>query len=649
MKKIKYILTLMLMVFCFILNGELYQSHFQNFTNEFFYIVIDKKDMDDVYSAITYACEEYGVEVFALERNAVTTYRSEITIYATAASKKMLTEGYDILEGEFKSFFSGTTKVEYCDFGEIKDNSSIHIYYFMGEKADVISVRTYINSIIATTYVHKENITGNEKLIYLLWIILFAFILVLTWLDIQFNRKKEFLKLSVGVSPLKLIRDNICMDMLLYCLIFALSYFIISYKIAAFYKHEFIIPGMLITLVIDSLLYLTLLRADYKEVFYGANISEKLLTNTYLLKAIVVITLVFSVACNITMIKDSVEILKPYKLIDTLEGYSTISYTPKDYSQEGYAAMDSKIFLESYLNNLVLLSTAHAYLDEEPVIMLNDIAVNTVVTNPKYFQTESNDMFIVYIPEERIDTFSDEDIRFAVETTSAFLFDINFEEVSYSIVTYPHTNLVYFDLRSESGLEYGFTLLEDPVMVYCNLSEGDINALICDGTTLEFGDYWSTIIFKMSDTSLLSDDVKNGLSSIYFADLIDQCNRYKTGITRKLLLNSVLSISLFMLCVLLIISITRLECMINSREMMLKKICGYSIISRNIVIVMINLFIIFIAFVTNFIIYKMYGIFPLFQLCLVTVCFFVFDTLVFLISMMATEQKNAVNILKGGI
>ena len=138
------------------------------------------------------------------------------------------------------------------------------------------------------------------------------------------------------------------------------------------------------------------------------------------------------------------------------------------------------------------------------------------------------------------------------------------------------------------------------------------------------------------------NDVKNGLSSIYFADLIDQCNRYKTGITRKLLLNSVLSISLFMLCVLLIISITRLECMINSREMMSKKICGYSIISRNIVIIMINLFIIFIAFVTNFIIYKMYGIFPLFQLCLVTVCFFVFDTLVFLISMMATEQKNAI-------
>ncbi len=49
MKQIKYILTLMLMVFCIILTGELYQSHFQNFTNEFFFIEIDKKDMDDVY------------------------------------------------------------------------------------------------------------------------------------------------------------------------------------------------------------------------------------------------------------------------------------------------------------------------------------------------------------------------------------------------------------------------------------------------------------------------------------------------------------------------------------------------------------------------------------------------------------------------
>ena len=647
MRQIKYILTLLLLLFSFALSGELYQSHLQNFTNDFYYIDIDKKDIDEVYSVLITVTEKYNVEVFTIDRNDITAYSTELTIYTTSTSRGILKNKCDITEGEFKSLVSGTTNVRICSLEEIKNNPNVHIYYFDGKKDDVISARTYINSVIATSYVHKESITGNENLVYVIWLVVYVFILLLTWLTIQFGRKADFLKISLGVSPYSIIFKNICFDTVFNILSFALSYYYLSSEISIFYKIKFVVTGMIIMLAVNALLYFTLLAADYKEVFYGANIGEKLLANIYVIKAIVVITLVLSMVCNYTMIKKSVESLKPYKVIESLKGYNTLDLIPLDYSPEGFATLESEIFFESYLNDTLLLSISSAALEEEPLVVINDLAVNTVVSNSQYFQDKS-DMFIVYVPEERIDELGEEEIIFAVETTASTYFGLGLDEISYSIATYPHSDVIYFNLMEESPLEYGFTSVSDPIMVYCNLSDDDINELVSEGTVVDFESLWSSLIFKINDATSFSDSIKTGLSSVYFADLIKQCNQYKVSIMRILWINSVLSVFLLILCTLLIVTAIRLEYMIDSKEMILKKLVGYSVISANKEVILLNLFIIFIAFVTGFIISKMYRIFPVNQLFFITFIIFVYDGVLFLLSTFFVETKNIVNVLKGG-
>ena len=61
MKIVKYIISVVVILFCFALGSELYQAHLQNFSNQFFYIEIDAEDRETVYGAIMAAAERLSL------------------------------------------------------------------------------------------------------------------------------------------------------------------------------------------------------------------------------------------------------------------------------------------------------------------------------------------------------------------------------------------------------------------------------------------------------------------------------------------------------------------------------------------------------------------------------------------------------------
>lgn len=50
--------------------------------------------------------------------------------------------------------------------------------------------------------------------------------------------------------------------------------------------------------------------------------------------------------------------------------------------------LEASIYLEAYLQDKVLLSTFCAALDDEPIVVLNEAALNTVVSSAGVFQEE---------------------------------------------------------------------------------------------------------------------------------------------------------------------------------------------------------------------------------------------------------------------
>lgn len=110
MKIAKYIISVVVILFCFALGSELYQAHLQNFSNRFFYIEIDAEDREAVYGVIMAATEKYGEKVFAVERRDLDAYHSELVVYADEDMQENLVAQQDIIAGDAGSLFSGGPK-----------------------------------------------------------------------------------------------------------------------------------------------------------------------------------------------------------------------------------------------------------------------------------------------------------------------------------------------------------------------------------------------------------------------------------------------------------------------------------------------------------------------------------------------------------
>lgn len=272
--------------------------------------------------------------------------------------------------------------------------------------------------------------------------------------------------------------------------------------------------------------------------------------------------------------------------------------------------------MEAYLQDKVLLSTFCAALDDEPIVVLNEAALNTVVSSAGVFQEDLKSDFVVYIPENRYSEIDSYDIEFAAATTASTFFGL--ESYSFEAREYSHVDVVYFDLRNVSELTFGSDLISDPIVVYCNLSKARINELLMNNTAIDFGDRWTNIIFDINDTSFFSKSIKDRLADVQFRSVIELCNQYKSNLVRGVLLNSVLSAFLLVLNVMLISVIVKIEYLVHSKEIALKKILGYSVLQRNIAILFLNVLAVSIACITGTILSKMYGIFDIVALCIVS-------------------------------
>lgn len=648
MKLVKFFVTLIIILFCFALSSELYQSHLQTFSNGYYFIEIENDDRDFTCSLATAAAKRYNESIFCVDRKSVDAFRSEMTVYASTETRETVLADEYIVQGAAVSLFSGTTEVTVRPFEDVADNSNITRYYFTGSKDTVVSIRQYINETVATSYVHKEAVSIIEPLTYAVWILAYIFILLLTWLDIQFGKKACFLKVSMGNSLNGIICKNIIIDLIAYGLFFAAAFLGLKNKIFVSYKIDFICLSLFAFVLLNSALYFTLKKSDYKEIMYGANISGKLLSNTYVIKALVMIMLIVSLSFNAVMIKKDVEGLLSYKTIENMDGYYTLSVTPKqsptDSNPDSYEQFIKKLFFEAYLQDKVLLAIAQYSPGEAPVIVLNDTAARQVVSNPGIF-TEQNEDFIVYIPEDKSAEYTDEDIRTAAESAAVGMFDM--EKFSFACKTYSHTKAATFDLHEESKFSLGFDVASDPLIIYFNLSPGKIARLLNENA-IGVNANLENIILQADDMSIFSDEVKSYIKDYHFSEVLEQCNQHKSSLSRAAFINSILSLFLLILSILLNSVIVRMEYLINAKELALKKILGYSIVARNSAIITLNVFTVLIGFITGFILSKMYGLFSVPTLCCLSLSVFIIDTVLILINMAVAESKNTAHILKGG-
>ena len=652
MKKAKWIISIFIFLLCFILGSELYQNYLGTFSNQFFYFdvsVVD--DRSDLYELLTQSAAEQEMGVFSVDRTTLNSRQATITIYSTDTTRAILDEQC-VFEGEKRSLFSGTTDICVQDFSGIINDRSIVRYYFTGTKEQVTALRDTVYNTYATSYIHRENTTGLEWLIGAVWTVSLLFLLLLTWLDIQFQKKEIFLRLSLGSSVWQIIGKNVLADTAVFAGIFALTYCVLGNYVFLGYGLPVAFIAMIAFGGLNALLYLSLLNYDYKQILYGANINERTLSNSYVLKAITMIVAIASLSVNVTLISENGRYLGYYKDINQYADYGLLHVSPamditaNDYNNE-FSVIKTGLFLDYYAQNKVGFSLSFAQdIEDVPIVVLND-NMSDLLGNQSLLSDLGNYDYHVFVPQNRPKIHNEDNIEFALQTAVG-LFGQDTNSIQYEVIYYDNTDILYFDFLETSKLPVGFDKVENPIFVYCTLSDEQLNTIIQSTDDLMHESTFNNFLFKLTEEEVELISTDDGLKAVSYTSLVDQCGQYKSSLLRVVLLNSIISLFLMVLEMVIIVTIIKLEYMVNAKELSIKKILGYSVFHKNRTIFLLNFCGAGISIITMIIVSLMFEITKVSTVLLVGTALTVIEAGLIVLNILKLERTNIPKILKGG-
>lgn len=650
MKKIKFVIVFFLIILATMMSSEFYQLYLSDFAGQFCYFsVFEEDNRHELFDLLSKIADENNMEVFALSSSTSTATQSCISIYASADFQNQLSEVYNIDEGLHKSFFSGNTKIEFHDFLNGADISNIETFYFTGTMSEVVEIKKVVNQEYDTSYVHLESANGSENIIYMVWVLIFAVALIFTWFDIQFSKKELFVRLSMGANADALITKSILLDFVVFGCAFWGVTIIYTTIFSVSYSTAILNAIFLCFLLINSALYVTLNKIDYKKVLNNANINKKMLANCYVMKAISLIVAILSLSINVQLIVENGRYLKMYKEIERYDQYSFCTFDIETNQGNNFLEkfelqeqVKTQIFFDLYAQGKVALATYCAVNDTDlPYIYINE-------------NTYGVDSFLQLLPDNCADFYvfypsryeSIEHEKACIDATIRTGFeglnkDLNIDWISYDLTS----NQILFFSSDTYAYPFGFDKQQSPILIYCNLSVTELkNVGQCHAITSMSKD----IMYQLNedDVAYLTETYPE-ISSISNISVPERCNEYKATFARIVLLNTTISLFMILIEGVIVATIVQMEYTVNLRELMVRKILGHSIWNRNKSIFLLNLLAGWIGCVVLTICSLMFDLYSWYYVILSSILFILLEMLQIVCCVNKIERLSVQQVLKG--
>lgn len=652
MKKVKYMFALLLLLLIWTVSGEIYQNYFRTFTEQFYYFDIGViPDQSDAYSLLERTASDHGANVFAVSYEEQSARAASLKVFVAPESKKLLAEQYDIKEGSYNSFFSGETRVSVIDFDEIAEEEELQRYYIIGSFDQARGVRNTLCDLeFGCSYVHQEESVRLNWLIWGLWGLTIAFLLGLTWIEIQFGKKKHFIKISMGASAKKLVLMDIITDSAALCMIFGLVTLVLNQFISLGYNRRGSIFAWLVFLAVNALLHLSKLKYDYKEVLYGANINLRNMGHCYLLKAAAMMVTIAAMAVTVGLLEHNLRYFLMYDEIKQYEGYSFISLEPdvSEISDEherdmASAYVKADIFYDYFRENKIALA----------------VYSTTGIANQKYFVVNGNtagvDVLLKDAYEEAFNGYyillpqgidnPEETAKDAHRIISRQLEGMK-ENAAYRIVRYDQFQLLYFDTEERSDLEFGFDIENNPIMIYLSFDENSVSdaSVWCDLTEFSPND----IIYDMRGIDVAEMKERYHLSDISITEVTERCGQHRDAIARVILLSAVVFVMMLLIEISLIIIIIRMEYIAEAKRLAVLSVLGYGIWSKNRTLLSYSLFSGIIALAAMVAVSLEFGLAKWYDVLLSSILLIVLEMVFTCRYIVRIESVSVPKILKGG-
>lgn len=337
MKRIKIILSLILIFIGIILVGEYGITYLDNFAGDLPNTTIIYQpgmDHEKMKEEVEEAARKFDVEFFVVKQDVISTNENNLILYSSSPKvEKYLSEEKGIYEREYTSLFFGKVGLSYDDYKNIS-SSDLEVnnnYYLFGNKDDIKNFKISLIDKYAGNHPRfPEKSRKFDYTVYGLWTIIFALCLIFTAIYVKTRKEDAFIKIIYGENRLYLIFKEIVIDLIFIVGIgILLQEFLKAYTYTDFYKNAFYIMLGLFALI-NSLTYFSFYRFDVGKVYKDNSFVT--ISALYLLKVISVSLVSLALATNFLMIKESLDFISEEDFFKAHKDYyyTNLGYIPRE-------------------------------------------------------------------------------------------------------------------------------------------------------------------------------------------------------------------------------------------------------------------------------------------------------------------------------
>lgn len=212
MKKIKFVISFILILIGFFITGESYQLYLDNFETQNYSTTLflngspnntEQKMVGDIKKA----AEQNDVQVFTVVSDVKSMLLSERRIYGTVGTEKYIQDHFQIKGKSYPSILSGTKNIVFHSLEQLVQNedlTSITQYYLIGVKDDVFNFKDSLNGVCAGNFPQEGYDSSGKVTIFSIWLLISFVLLFLSYYDVTLQKKKALFE-SLWVSEQALL------------------------------------------------------------------------------------------------------------------------------------------------------------------------------------------------------------------------------------------------------------------------------------------------------------------------------------------------------------------------------------------------------------------------------------------------------------
>lgn len=654
LKTIKYIISLCIIFIGMLIIGESHIFRLNNFYTEFdnTTLYLQKNTTNkEMAKDILNSAKNNEVEVFTYMKSPRSIFLNEYVIYGTSNVKSYINNNLDISEKKYTSLFLGEVDFKFKDIKSITSFKDVHNFYVIGNPNSVHQFKMELIDKYAGNHPQKGYVSNDlRNTAICIWLLIIGVTLLLTYYDTILQKKENLIRVTMGESIHKIVWKNVLVDSFFLLLAFGLILYILSKYTYVFYQFKISLILFFLLLIFNGLIYLNLYFYKLKEAFSNTSSSKKLLSLNYGLKFVTIIITIFVISSNIALIFQAYDL---YKQKPFFESYSNYDYTRLEYrliENEDGSITDNQQdgivqekFYRQFFNkfNATLLTNVSDLLDTNG-ILANKNAFKYLSQKIRELNKPNLDKDIYFlIPDKMSDnTEIINQMKNAIEFYEGEGFTYNYDVIYYK----DNIDIVHID----ENYTYGSQLVENPVIIYNNVNRAELKTPISKDT--QNVNYVHDIMYDISNKEFNNFIKQNDLQGqiVTKTNVMDSYNKNWNNAKRVLYINLIFTILVLILEFIVITSIIKLEYEVNSIELSIKKVLGYSMLEKNKKIILITFITTIISIISTLIAASVLHLDETLYLAVGGIVILVLELVVIGFYIYKIERSKIQKILKGG-